>query len=151
MTTSPARQLLAAAALAAIFSTAAVSGAARTARSADDALSLVPSDASSVAVVRLSELRSSPLSARLFANADSIAADGDAARFLEQAGLRPKEDVDTVVVAAMPRPGSGDTAVLAMFEGRFDPDRLAAAAVARGALRKTTPAGDYYLFPEKND
>lgn len=124
---------------------AAAPAAART----EDALSLVPADAASVAVVRFNELRSSPLAARIFADADRLTVDGDAARFLAQARLSPKEDVDTAVIAAMPRSGTGETSVLALFEGRFDPDRLSAAAEARGALHKTTPAGDYYLLAEK--
>jgi hypothetical protein len=119
------------------------------ARRSDDPLSLVPADAASVAVVRLNELRSSPLSSKLFANADKLTADGDAAKFLAETRLSPKEDVDTVVVAGLPASG-GDSAVLVLFEGRFDPDRLAAAAEARGALRRSAPGGDYELLPEKD-
>jgi hypothetical protein len=112
-----------------------------------DLLSLVPADAATVAVVRLSDLRESPIAAKLFANADKMTVDGDAARFLEEAQLNPKKDVDTVVVAS--KPGAGAPA-LALFEGRFDTERLAGAAVLRGAVKKTTPAGDYYLLPEKH-
>jgi hypothetical protein len=115
----------------------------------EDALSLVPADAASVAVVRLNELRSSPLAARIFADADHVTVDGDAGRFLAQARLSPKDDVDTVVIAATPGSGAEETSVLTLFEGRFDPDRLSAAAEARGAVRKTTPSGDYYLIAEK--
>src|SRR5262249_42280181 len=87
-----------------------------------------------------------PIAARLFANADKITVDGDAARFLEEAQLNPKKDVDVVVVAS--RPGTGAPA-LAVFEGRFDTERLAGAAVVRGAVQKTTPAGDYHRRPEQ--
>ncbi|HSS44671.1 MAG TPA: hypothetical protein VLO07_04950 [Thermoanaerobaculia bacterium] len=117
----------------------------------EDALSLVPADAASVAVVHFNEFRSSPLAARLFADADHVTVDGDAARFLAEARLSPEEDVDTAVIAATPRLGAGEASVLALFEGRFDPDRLAQAAEARGAVRKTTPAGPYYLLAEKKD
>ncbi len=119
------------------------------ARRSDDALSLIPPDAASVAVVRFNELRSSPLAAKLFAEADHITVDGDAARFMEEAKLNPKWDVDTVVIAGMPPSGTGETSGLALFEGRFDPDRLSAAVASRGGVRKTAPAGDYYLLPEK--
>jgi hypothetical protein len=117
-------------------------------RSVDALLSLVPADAASVAVVRLSDLRESPLSARLFAGADHMTVDGDAGRFLEEAQLNPKKDVDTVVIAGGPSVGDGGTPTLALFEGRFDPARLARAAEGRGAVRKSTSAGDYYLLPE---
>jgi hypothetical protein len=120
-------------------------------RSADGLLSLVPADAASVAVVKLSDLRESPLAAKLFSGADHMTADGDAARFLEEAGLDPRKDVDTVVVAGRPSGGDAATPVLALFEGRFDPKRLAGAAVSRGAVRKSSPAGDYYLLPEKQE
>jgi hypothetical protein len=117
-------------------------------RSADNLLSLVPADAASVAVIRLSDLRESPLSAKLFAGADHMTVDGDAARFLEEAQLNPKKDVDTVVIAGRPSSGDKGSPTLALFEGRFDPDRLARAAEGRGATRKSTPAGEYYLLPE---
>lgn len=132
----------------AFLTAAALAVPAAAARRTDDPLSLVPADAASVAVVRLDALRSSPLSARLFANADRMTVDGDGGRFLEEAGLSLKQDVDTVIVAAVPGVGS-DSSVLVLFQGRFDPARLAAAVESRGGLRRTTAAGDYELLPEK--
>jgi hypothetical protein len=132
--------------LAAAVSAPAAHAAART----DDPLSLVPADAASVAVVHLNQLRSSPLSAKLFSDADRMTVDGDAARFLAAAHLSPKEDVDTVVVAGLPGSG-GDSAVLALFEGRFDPAKLTSATEARGAERKSAPGGDYVLLHEKTE
>ncbi len=120
-------------------------------RSTDDLLSLVPADAASVAVVHLSDLRNSPVSAKLFSGADHMTANGDAARFLEEAQLDPKKDVDTMVVAGRPSAGSGGTPVLALFEGRFDPNSLSGAVLSRGAVHKSTPAGDYYLLPDKHE
>jgi hypothetical protein len=139
------RFLPAAAALALCAAAAPLSAASH---SADSLLSLVPADAASVAVIRLSDLRESPLSARLFEGADRMTVDGDAARFLEEAQLNPKKDVDTVVIAARPSAGGKGSPMLALFEGRFEPDKLARAAEGRGAVRKSTPAGDYYLLPE---
>ena len=70
---------------------------------------------------------------------------------MEEANLKPREDVDTVVIVGiMPSGGYGETPVLALFEGRFDPERLAAAAVTRGATRVSTAAGDYFLLPDKS-
>jgi hypothetical protein len=139
------RFFLAGAALALCAAAAPLSAASR---SADSLLSLVPADAASVAVVRLSDLRDSPLSARLFAGADHMTVDGDAGRFLEEAQLNPKKDVDTVVIAGRPAAEGKGSPMLALFEGRFDPDRLARAAEGRGAVRRSTPAGDYYRLPE---
>lgn len=138
------RSALAVAALALLPASALVAG-----RRTDDLLALVPADAASVAVVRLNELRSSPLASKLFSHADHLTTDGDAARFMEETHLRPKEDVDTVVIVGMPLSATGESSALAIFEGRFDPERLSAAVEARGAVRKTAPSGDYYLLPER--
>jgi len=129
-----------------ILVTLALSASPALAGGSNDALSLVPPDAASVGLVRLDELRGSPLAAKIFEETDRITCDGDAARFLEETGLRPKQDVDVVVVAASPRArGEGESA-LVLFEGRFDSARLSAAIVSRGAVLKTTSHGDYYLL-----
>src|SRR5712692_6328358 len=135
--------------LPALLLAAALAGPAALAASCSDPLALVPAGAASVAVVHLDQLRASPLSARLFTDADKMTADGDAARFMAEADLSPKKDVDLVVVAGMPASSGGDTPVLAIFQGRFDPDRLAAAVESRGGTRKSSPGGDYELLPEK--
>mgnify|MGYP003598173296 CR=1 FL=1 len=49
--------------------------------------------------VRFADLKSNPLGARLFREADQVTVDGDAARFLEETRLRPTEDVDVLTVA----------------------------------------------------
>jgi|GEM_PF-331016 len=116
----------------------------------DDALSLVPVDAASVGVIHIADLRSSPLAARLFSDTDRIAVDGDAQHFLDEARLNLKEDVDLVVAAGSPKgAGGSDGWGLVLFEGRFDPARLSAALVERGATKKSTAAGDYLLLPDK--
>jgi hypothetical protein len=120
------------------------------ARRNDDPLSLVPADAAAVGVVRWKELRSSPLGAKLFSETDHVTVDGDAARFMAEARLSLKDDVDVIVVAGSPAPsGQGQSSGLVLFEGRFDTDRLSAALAARGGQRKSAAGGDYYLLPEK--
>ena len=49
----------------------------------DDAMALVPPDSVAVGVIRLSDLRTNPLSARLYSDLDKHTVDGDAARFLD--------------------------------------------------------------------
>lgn len=118
----------------------------------DEALALVPSDAAVVGVVRLADLRTSPLSAKLFHDLDEVSVDGDAARFLAETRLDPKEDVDVVVFAGSPslvERGHGTGFVA--FEGRFDPAKLAAATEARGGVAKSSPYGAYYLLPDKGE
>jgi hypothetical protein len=112
----------------------------------EEALAFVPKDAASVGMVRLADLRTSPLSAQLFAHCDELTMDGDAARFLADARLDAKEDVDVVVFAGSPKGRSASG--LVVFDGRFEVDNLSAALTARGATRKQGPNGDYFLMPE---
>ncbi len=56
----------------------------------------------------------------------------DAQEFLREAGLDPLHDVDSMVVAVVPRPGADHG--LAAFGGRFDPASLSAALTKRGCL-----------------
>jgi hypothetical protein len=125
---------------------AALGAAAAEAAPANDPLSLVPADASTVGVIHWDQLRSSPLGARVFAEMDRISTDGDAARFLEETKISPRDDVDTIVVS-MSRAGK-DGGALVLFEGRFDLNSIAAALVERGAERRTAPGGGYYRLEE---
>lgn len=111
----------------------------------DDALSLVPADAVTVGMVRLADMRTSPLSSVLFEHVDRMSMDGDAEKFLLDAGIQPTRDVDTLVLATSPRTTLGsEPNVLVIAEGRFQPERLAAALLARGASKK----GAYIFLPE---
>ncbi len=113
-------------------------------------LRIVPGDSVAVGMVKLSELRTSPLSGRIFAETDKMTTDGDSAKFLADAGFDPSKDVDTVTIAMRPGTGSdGDPVVVA--EGRFDADRIIKAAVERGATPVQTKTGTYYLLEDKHD
>jgi hypothetical protein len=116
------------------------------------ALGLVPNDAVSVGVVRIAEMRSSPLSAALFQQTDKITTDGDAAKFLSDAGLQPSRDIDVLVVATSPRTALGTEAdVLVAAEGRFNVDRLNSALVTRGAKKVTNANGSYLLLAKEGE
>src|SRR5947209_6229267 len=111
-----------------------------------DAIGLVPNDAVSVGVVKLAELRSSPLSGALFQQTAHATMDADAAAFLQDAGLQPTKDIDMVVFATSPRTTLGNDAdVLIALDGRFNVERLGAALASRGAVKKN----GYFLLPEK--
>src|SRR5438045_785749 len=64
----------------------------------NDAMSLIPNDSVSVGVVRLADMRSSPLSAALFAQTAQITNDDDAMKFLREAGFQPTTDIATAFV-----------------------------------------------------
>jgi hypothetical protein len=113
-----------------------------------DAMSLVPNDAVSVGVVKLAELRTSPLSGALFQQTAHATMDGDAEAFLRDAGLQPSKDVDVVVFSTSPRTALGSEAdILVAVDGRFNVERLSSALVSRGAVKK----GSYYFLPEKHE
>ena len=116
-----------------------------------DALSLIPNDAVTVGVVHIADMRSSPLSSALFEQTDKVSTNGDAEIFLREAGLQPTRDIDVVMVATSPRTALGhDAEILIAAEGRFTVDRLTKALIARGATKKTSAHGDYYLLPTEN-
>jgi hypothetical protein len=118
-------------------------------RRTEDPLALVPANAATVGVIHWSELRSSPLGAQVFSQMDHVSTDGDAARFLAETGLTPREDIDTVVVA-MTRPGAGESGDgLVIFEGRFDLARISGALVSRGATKQTGTSGEYYRLADE--
>ena len=119
------------------------------ARPTDDALALVPPDAATAGMLRLSDLRTSPLAARFFSEFDRATVDGDAARFLAEAGLHPVDDVDVVVFAAQIGPKGTKGKGLVAVEGRFDPQRLAAAVASRGAEARTASGSNYFLLKDR--
>lgn len=116
------------------------------ARPTDDALALVPPDSVTAGMLRVADLRTSPLAARFFADFDNATVDGDAAKFLAETRLHPINDVDLVVFAAQ---ADGKGRALVAFEGRFEPQRLAAAVASRGAEARTAPGGSYFLLKDK--
>lgn len=112
---------------------------------ADDALNLVPANAVTVGMVKLSDMRTSPLSSMLFQHTDKMSTDGEAEKFLLDAGLSPTKDIDTLVVSTTPRTTLGSEAdVLVIAEGRFQPARLTKVLLSRGAVKK----GAYLVLPE---
>lgn len=113
----------------------------------NDALSLVPANAVTVGMVKLADMRTSPLSSLLFEHTDRMSSDGEAGKFLTDAGLSPAKDVDVLVVATTPRTNLGSEAdVLVIAEGRFNAERLSAALVTRGAVKKD----GYLTLPKEN-
>ena len=116
------------------------------------AVALIPNDAVSVGVVRVADLRTSPLSSTLFEHADKFGGDGDAEKFLNEAGLDLAKDIDLLVVATSPKTRLGSEAeVVVIAEGRFNVERLSSAMIARGAVRKSSPFGDYFQLPDQAD
>ncbi len=120
-------------------------------RRTEDPLALVPASAATVGVMHWNELRQTPLGAKVFADIDHVSGDDDAARFLQETGLTPREDIDTVIVAMSPGgQGGGPESGLVLFEGRFDLTRIASALTSRGAKLQSSPAGDFYRLSDQS-
>lgn len=116
-----------------------------------DAMSLIPNDAVSIGVVRLADMRNSPLSSALFQQTAHVSMDDDAVKFLRDAGLQPTRDVDVVVFTTSPRTALGGEAdILIAADGRFNVERLSSALETRGATRKSSPHGSYLLIPHSD-
>lgn len=112
----------------------------------NDALSLIPNDAVTVGVVKLADLRNSPLASTLFKQTDAVSSNGDAEMFLQDAGLQPSKDIDVLVVSTSPKTNLGGEAdVLIAADGRFNVDRLTAALIKRGAVQKN----GYFILPKE--
>lgn len=116
----------------------------------DRLLSVVPVDAATVGLIRIDDVRSSPLGSRIFDDMDRAGADGELAVFLSEAGLDPDRDVDAMVFATTPRGLSGEADVLVAAQGRFAPERLAKAIVARGAVSRSANGVTYYMPPAED-
>lgn len=124
----------------------AVAGLALPVMAKDEALALVPANAVTVGMVKLAEMRTSPLSSLLFQHTDRMSTDGEAQKLIAETGLNPLKDIDRVVVATSPRTALGPEAdILVIAEGRFQPERLTAALLSRGAVKK----GAYLMLPEE--
>jgi hypothetical protein len=112
-------------------------------------MGLVPNDAVSVGVVKLADMRTSPLSGALLEPTANVSMAADASQFLRDAGLPPSKDVDVVVFSTSPRSTLGNEAeVLIAADGRFNIERLVSALETRGAVKKSSPNGVYYMLPE---
>lgn len=117
----------------------------------DDPLAWVPAGASAVGSVRLRDLKTSPITRQVFEHLDKMTVKGDAARFMEDAGLRPIEDVDSITLAGGPRDSAtGHETGLIIFTGRFDADRLARAVRSRGADSVTDGTAVYFRLIDKH-
>jgi hypothetical protein len=119
-------------------------------RRTEDPLALVPAGAATVGVIHWNELRSSPLGAQVLSQMDDVSTDGDAARFLRETGLTPREDIDTIVLAMTDAGGGASDDALVIFEGRFDLVRIAGALTARGAVLRKGGSGEYYRLASEH-
>lgn len=117
----------------------------------NDALALIPSNAVSLGMVRISEIRSSPILGHLISEMSRVTVDGEADRFFRETGLRPTDDIDTMMCALLPAETlSEEGRILCVFQGRFQAAKIVDAIVRRGA-KKISFANAIYLREESDE
>ena len=97
-------------------------------------LALMPTDASAVLFVDLSELRQAPFFAQLYAWAPKPQADADYAQFVKDSGFDYERDLDRVAIAVEKR--GQDSALFAILDGKFDRQKISAYALKDGSAVK---------------
>jgi hypothetical protein len=97
----------------------------------DDALTLMPSDASAVLFADLEGLRQAPFFSALYAWAPKPQADAEYAQFQQATGFSYERDLDRICIAVLKH---GPVAsYFAVADGRFDRRKIAAYALQSGA------------------
>lgn len=115
----------------------------------DRLLALVPPDAISVAMVRVDDMRRSPIAQSVFAKMRAGSRDAEAERLLREAGLDPARDVDAILITMSPSAHPDRPRFLVAASGRFDPARLGRLIESRGGIRKSSGGATYFLAPER--
>lgn len=110
----------------------------------DDALALIPSDASAMLFVDLGELRGAPFFSALHAWAPKPQADADYAQFLQATGFNYERDLDRVSLAVLKH--GPEASFFAVADGRFDRKKIAAYALQSGT-RLSLDGREIFLIP----
>jgi hypothetical protein len=97
----------------------------------DDALALMPSDASSVLFADLEELRQAPFFLALYAWAPKPQADVEYTQFQQATGFSYERDLDRLCIAVLKH--GPEASYFAVTDGRFDRKKITAYALQSGA------------------
>jgi hypothetical protein len=101
----------------------------------EEALALMPTDASAVLFADFSELREAPFVRKLYAWASKPRADADYAQFVNETGFDYERDLDRVAIAVEKR--GEDSTLFAILDGKFDRQKISAYALKDGSAVKT--------------
>jgi hypothetical protein len=107
----------------------------------EEALSLMPTDASAVLYAEFEELRQAPFVAQLYAWAPKPPADAEYAQFVKETGFDYERDLHRIAIAAEKH--GQDSALFAILDGKFDRQKISAYALKDGSLSK---AGGREIF-----
>jgi hypothetical protein len=101
----------------------------------EEALSLMPTDASAVLFADFGALRQAPFVADLYAWAPKPQADVDYAQFVKETGFDYERDLDRIAIAVEKH--GPDSTLFAVLDGKFDPQKISAYAMKDGSAMKT--------------
>ncbi len=100
----------------------------------EEALALMPSDASAILFVDFSELRQAAFIAQLYAWAPKPQTDADYAQFVKETGFDYERHLDRIAIAILKH--GQDSALFAIVNGKFDRQRISAYALKDGTSAK---------------
>src|SRR5260370_25451999 len=101
----------------------------------EEALVLMPTEASAVLFADFGELRKAPFVAQLYAWVPKPQADADYEQFVKETGFDYERDLDRVAIAVNKR--GRDSTLFAILDGKFDRQKIAAYALKDGAATST--------------
>jgi hypothetical protein len=110
----------------------------------EEALALLPADASAVFYADFDALRPAPFLAQLFTWAARPQADADYTQFVKETGFGYERDLDRIAIAFGKR--GPDSIFLAILDGRFDHQKIAAYALKDGSISRAG-AREIYSVP----
>ncbi|OLB36424.1 MAG: hypothetical protein AUH11_11310 [Acidobacteria bacterium 13_2_20CM_57_17] len=97
----------------------------------DEALALMPSDASAILFVNFSELRRTLFITQLYAWAPKPQADADYAQFVKDSGFDYERDLDRMAIAVVKH--GQDSSLFAILDGKLDRQKISAYALKDGS------------------
>jgi hypothetical protein len=101
----------------------------------EDALALMPTDASAVLFADFDELRRAPFFAKFYVWAPKPEADADYAQFVKETGFDYERSLNRVAMAMEKH--RQDSALLAILDGKFDRQKISSYALKAGSSAKT--------------
>jgi hypothetical protein len=110
----------------------------------DDALALMPSEASAVLFADLEELRQAPFFSALYAWAPRPQTDEDFAQFQQATRFNYERDLDRVCIASLKH--GPEVSYFAVADGRFDRKKITAYALQSGA-RSSRGSREIFSLP----
>ncbi|PYU55669.1 MAG: hypothetical protein DMG56_25035 [Acidobacteria bacterium] len=101
----------------------------------EEALALLPTDASAVVFADFDELRQAPFMAKLYAWAPQPPVDADYAQFVKETGFNYARDLQRITMAV--GKGGPGSSLFSILDGKFDRQKISAYALKTGSSVRT--------------